>query len=83
MVWSGCPAASFIVAMTLARAPLLLLLLRGAVCFTGVVGGDGTVVGITVVFSLCRFCLVPAGFYKVLVRSYCIAAGSGRQRREP
>jgi hypothetical protein len=47
-------------------------------CFDGVVGGDGTVAGVSVVFGLCRFCLVPAGFYKVLVRSYFIATGSGR-----
>jgi hypothetical protein len=52
-------------------------------CFTGVVGGDDTVAGVTVVFGLCRFCLVPAVFYKVLVRSCFIAAGSGRLRREP
>jgi hypothetical protein len=52
-------------------------------CFTGVVGGDGIVAGVTVVFGLCHFCQVPAGLYKVLVRSYIIAPGSGHQQREP
>jgi hypothetical protein len=50
---------------------------------TRAVGGDGTVVGVTVVFGLCCYCRVPAGFYKVLVRSYFTAAGLGRQWREP
>jgi hypothetical protein len=51
-------------------------------CFTGVVCGDDTMASVTVVFGLCHFCLVPVGFNKVLVRSFFIAAGSGRQRRE-
>jgi hypothetical protein len=47
-------------------------------CFTGVVGGHDTVAGVTVVFGLFRFCLVHAGFYKVLVRSCFIAGVLGR-----
>jgi hypothetical protein len=43
--------------------------------FTGAVGGDGVVAGVTAVFSLCRFYQVPASFYKALVRSYFITAG--------
>jgi hypothetical protein len=52
-------------------------------CFTGALGGAGTMAGVTVVFRLCHFCLVTAGFYKVSVRSYFTTAGSGQQWREP
>jgi hypothetical protein len=34
--------------------------------------------GIIVVFGLSRFCLEPASFYKLLVRSSFIAAGLGQ-----
>jgi hypothetical protein len=48
--------------------------------FTRALGGDGTMAGITLVFGLCRFCMVTAGFYKVSARSFFIAVGSGQQR---
>jgi hypothetical protein len=41
------------------------------------------VAGVTLVFGLSRFNLVPAGFYKVSVRSSFIAAGSDQQQRKP